>query len=295
MIISWISGGLGNQMFQYALGKVLSYKNADELFLDLSGYNPFITTKDTPRIFELDIFRLKYIEASRSTIVRLSDSSPVINSINNLFKTKMNPYPKGYVQEAGHGFQSSILELQGNRYLKGFWQTEKYFKDYTDLIRSEFRFAKPAHGKNKSLLEEMKTTNSVSVHVRRGDYVSVKTTNKFHGTCDLSYYLRATNYISKHIVNPTYYVFSDDPKWCKTNLKFSSKTVIISHNSGDKSWEDLRLMSNCKHNIIANSSFSWWGGWLNNNPHKIIVAPKVWFRDKSVDTKDVVPSTWIKL
>jgi len=295
MIISWISGGLGNQMFQYALGKVLSHKNAEELFLDLSGYNPFLNTKDSPRNFELDIFKLKYSEASRSAIVRLSDSNPVINSINNLFKAKINPYPKGYVQESSHGFKSRILELQGNIYLRGFWQSEKYFNQYSELIRHDFAFPTPPTGKNKALLLGIDNSNSVSIHVRRGDYVSNQTTNQFHGVCSLAYYRKAIKSIKDKVTNPIFYVFSDDPEWCKDNLTIAEKTTYISHNSGEKSWEDMRLMSHCKYNIIANSSFSWWGAWLNDNPTKIVIAPQKWFNDPSIDTQDVIPDSWLKM
>lgn len=295
MIISWVSGGLGNQMFQYALGKVLAKKNSDQLYLDLTSYNPFISSTDTPRSFELDIFKLSYLEASRSEIVRLSDSNPLINFVNSMFKIKVPTYPNGYIAETSHAYQSNILQMKGNIYLKGFWQTEKYFKDDESLIRKEFQFKHAAKGKNKVILEGIRNSNSVSVHIRRGDYVKVKATNNFHGTCNVNYYAKAIKYIYKNVSQPTFYIFSDDPAWCKKNLRFQSKAIFVDHNTGDSSWEDMRLMSNCKHNIIANSSFSWWAAWLNANPDKIIISPKSWFRDKTVDTRDVVPSTWIKL
>jgi len=295
MIIVQLTGGLGNQMFQYALGRVLSHKNSDKLTLDLSNYNPFFNTMDTIRSFELDIFNLKYEEASRSELVRLSDSNPIINFINSIFKTKINPFPVGFTPEIAHKFQRQVLQLKGSIYLRGYWQTEKYFKDYRDLIRNEFKFTKKTGSRNKVVLADIKRTNSVSVHVRRGDYVNIKTTKAFHGTCGPNYYLRSASYIEKNIINPIYYVFSDDPEWCKNNLKLSGRTVIIDHNKGNDGWMDMWLMSNCKHNIIANSSFSWWGAWLNENSSKIVITPKIWFKDKTVDTEDLVPSSWIKL
>jgi hypothetical protein len=134
---------------------------------------------------------------------------------------------------------------------------------------------------------------SVAVHVRRGDYVSNEAASKTHGLTGVDYYRAAVEQISKKVVRPNLYVFSDDPNWCKDNLAFKQATTYVAHNSDGA--EDLRLMRLCRHNIIANSSFSWWGAWLNENPAKQVIAPQTWFADSIHNTKDLIPSTWQKI
>jgi hypothetical protein len=137
----------------------------------------------------------------------------------------------------------------------------------------------------------------VSVHIRRGDYVTNSHTNAVHGTCSLEYYENAINYISEKVKAPHFFVFSDDYKWALENFKNRSYPVTCISNNADKNYEDLTLMYNCKHHIIANSSFSWWGAWLNPNEDKIVIGPKQWFKSKkqSTDTKDVMPKEWVKM
>lgn len=274
MIITKLSGGLGNQMFQYALGRVLAIKNHAKLVLDLSGYKNQAAI-DTPRQYELGIFNIQAAKYSRN--------------IFNFLR------PRKLISENSHSFDPAILKLKGNLHLVGYWQSEKYFAEYADIIRQDFTYNTSPAGKNKKLLHDISKSNSVSIHIRRGDYIKIPSTNQFHGTCGLEYYQSAVKIIKQKVKNPIFYIFSDDINWCKNNLNIIGKTVYIDHNQGAKSWEDMRLMSYCKHNIIANSSFSWWGAWLNNNPKKIIIAPRQWFNDQSIDTKDLLPATWIKM
>ncbi len=151
------------------------------------------------------------------------------------------------------------------------------------------------NGRNKDIGEMIQSFKSVSLHIRRGDYVSNKVTNQVHGVCDLNYYSHAISYIAERISNTHLFVFSDDPEWAKGNLKTEIPTFFVDNNRADKDYEDLKLMRQCKHNIIANSSFSWWGAWLNQNAGKIVIAPKKWFNDKSINTKDLIPEKWIRL
>ena len=274
MIITSLNGGLGNQMFQYAIGRALAAKNNDKLRLDLSGFSPKRAI-DTPRQYELSIFNLQATKFN--------------SHILDFF------HPPQLISETSHTFDPAILNIKGNIRLVGYWQSEKYFNQYSELIRHDFAFPTPPTGKNKALLLGIDNSNSVSIHVRRGDYVSNQTTNQFHGVCSLAYYRKAIKSIKDKVKNPIFYVFSDDPEWCKDNLTIAEKTTYISHNSGEKSWEDMRLMSHCKYNIIANSSFSWWGAWLNDNPTKIVIAPQKWFNDPSIDTQDVIPDSWLKM
>ncbi len=295
MIIVNLSGGLGNQMFQYALGRVLAETNNDNLKLDTSSFDLF-NPVDTLRSFELDIFQAETLIASRSEVMRLSDPNPLICTLNRILRMGVNPYPKGYIRENNsHVFQNNIFKNKGDMFLVGFWQSEKYFKSYSELIRKEFSFRKKPNSRNRLLLKDINNSESVSIHVRRGDYVTNSNANKFHGTCSIDYYQKAIAQISTKCKNPKYYIFSDDISWCKKNLKIRSSKLYVDHNKGENSWEDMRLMSMCKHNIIANSSFSWWAAWLNNNPNKTVIAPKNWFRNKSINTEDLIPTTWIKL
>jgi len=294
MIIVNLTGGLGNQMFQYALGRVLAQNNHDTLKLDLRSFSIFQSI-DTLRTYELDVFQLSSRISTRRESMRLSDPNPIIIVINRFLHTTFSAYPAGFAMEKDHNFNPDIWDLRGDVYLQGFWQSEKYFSNHRELILNEFTFKSRPTRKNAILLKSINSSESVSVHVRRGDYVSNVQANKFHGTCDIGYYKKAIKDLAKKCKSPSFYVFSDDIEWCKKNLPISYPVTYVSHNQGEKSWEDMRLMSKCKHNIIANSSFSWWGAWLNTNPNKVVIAPKNWFRDKSVHTDDLIPSTWVKL
>lgn len=277
MIIVNLKGGLGNQMFQYAMARSIALKNNKLLVLDLSFYSnqKDVTTK---RHFELNIFNLKcFIIKNR-----------IIKNILKLFHSE--------IIERAFSFNKNISKLGNSNYIfYGYWQTEKYFKKYRRIILKDFSFPKKISEKNKKLINKIKNNQTVSLHVRRGDYVNDKKTNEFHGTCSKKYYEDAIKLINKKIKNPLFIIFSDDLKWCKNNLSVPKNTIFVDHNKGNQSFEDMRLMSLCKHNIIANSSFSWWGAWLNQNKNKIVIAPKWWFGEKSIDTSDVIPEKWIKI
>ena len=159
----------------------------------------------------------------------------------------------------------------------------------------DFTFQSPFSEKSRLISEEIKQLNSVSIHVRRTDYISNIPANNYHGTCNETYYIEAMKIIGKKISNPHFYIFSDEPEWFKANIKTNFQVTFVEHNKNEKSFEDMYLMSLCKHNIIANSSFSWWGAWLNSNENKQVIAPANWFQDKTKNTKDLLPETWIKL
>ena len=177
----------------------------------------------------------------------------------------------------------------------GSWISEQYFKDIEDIIRKELTIKTPQTGKNKEIAEMILNTESVSLHIRRGDYVTDPANRELYSTCNLDYYARCFEYMANRLKSPYVFVFSDDISWVKENLKSSFPLTFVDHNTGLTGYEDMRLMSQCKHNIIANSSFSWWGAWLNTNPEKIICAPKEFIRLWNFDTKDIVPDEWVKL
>lgn len=295
MIIVKLIGGLGNQMFQYAVGRRTAYVNHTELKLDITGYEN--QKGITPREYMLHVFNIR---GNFATLDEIQDIQK--QSRGFFFKyfprltSKIIPYYRqAYIRQRYLQFDPNILKVSDNTYLEGHWRSEKFFQDIEDIIRQEFTFKKRLDEKNKINIYKIMNSNSISIHVRRGDYVNDNKTNKRHGVCNLNYYKEAINVILNKISNPTFFIFSDDSGWVKQNLKLSYPNIIVDCNFQKKDYEDLRLMSLCKHNIISNSSFGWWGAWLNQNPNKIVIAPKKWFKEPSINTKDVIPKSWLKI
>jgi hypothetical protein len=288
MIIVKLMGGLGNQMFQYAFGKSLAILNNTELKIDRTFLDDKSPRKNfTFRDFELDVFKLDAIFAT-SQEIKLRNNTNILQ--------KLFPFYNHFQSFSEHLSQIPKLEpsAYSNVYIEGYWQNEDYFKLAKEVIQEDFRFKSSPTGKNKELAELILSKNAISVHVRRGDYAHNQVINSVHGLLTTTYYEHAASYIQDNIFEPHYFVFSDDIEWAKSNIQLRNNTTYINHNSGKNSFEDLRLMSLCKHNIIANSSFSWWGAWLNANPDKIVIAPEKWFANPSIST-DIIPSNWIKL
>lgn len=288
MIIVHLIGGLGNQMFQYAVGRRLAHHHNTDLFLDVTGFASYALRK-----YELGVFRinatitppdmLKRVPFLQKDIIRLGIRKRFAGE--TVFQ---------YIKEKIPDFQEEILSLPDNIYLEGYWQSEKYFSEIVDILRKEFLFVNSPSAINQELLKKIKGCNSVSLHIRRGDYVSNPKTKETHGVLGIDYYMRALYLMEEKVKDPQIFVFSDDIPWVRENLKTDLPLHFIDYNGVEKNYEDLRLMSNCKHHIIANSSFSWWGAWLNQNQEKIVIAPKRWFNDQSIDSKDLIPNEWIK-
>jgi hypothetical protein len=295
MIIVAIFGGLGNQMFQYAVGRRLALSNNSQLKLDLSIFKNQIGM--TPRTYKLDVFNIKAEIATSREVERLKGSTRnFLYRYWRKLKMRVIPYYRqSYILEKTHQFDPNILKLGSNVYLQGFWPSEKYFREIENFIRQEFTFKKAPTKQNRETAYRISKTSSVSIHFRRADYVTDKATHNYHGVCGLSYYRKAVDIISKKISKPHFYIFSDDPSWTKRHFHIKYPVFFVDNNPIEKGFEDLRLMSLCKHNIIANSSFSWWGAWLNRNPEKIVIAPKRWFRNRSKNTSDRIPDSWIKV
>ncbi len=290
MIIIKIQGGLGNQMFQYAMAKSISIKSEDEVKLDISFY-----PKQTLRKYELNQFNIEEKIASKKEIIKLAGKE------NILFKVKSKlglttKKPKSYfVEKEIFVFDDKVFRYKSNIYLDGYWQNENYFKDIRNELLKEFTLKENISNEAKKHLHSIQNTQSVSLHIRRGDYVLNPYTNSIHGTCDLNYYKLAVANIRLNIKNPSFYIFSDDIEWCKQNFEFLENKVFISDTKSP--FDDLELMKSCKHNIIANSSFSWWSAWLNENESKIVISPKVWFVDDSLQdkSKNIICDNWIRI
>lgn len=292
MIISQIIGGLGNQMFQYAAGCALSLERGQPLRLDISGFVGYGLHQG----FELQrVFGCPAEAATEADVRGILgwQSAPLARRI--LSRPGMAALRrKGFVVEPHFHFWPGISQVPQDCYLVGYWQSEKYFRDAADAIRREFTFKPLLAAMNAGLAEQIARVNAVSLHVRRGDYVNDPKTNATHGACPLDYYRAAIRYVSERVEQPHFFIFSDDIAWVKGNLKMDMPHRYIDHNQGAESYNDMRLMSMCRHHIIANSSFSWWGAWLNPDASKIVVAPKKWFANGK-DVGDLFPQGWVTL
>jgi len=256
-----IHGGLGNQMFQYAYGRRLELSRKKIVF-DVSSYCGRGEKKEIAREFLLPAFKLQTVA---------------------LFSPKKRPWRNLFRKALAH---AGLIN-------SGFYQGEKYFAPIADVIKREFLLKRDLSSAAREQTSCLSQNNTVSIHVRRGDYVSDGKTAAYHGSCGLDYYRRAIGIMKEKILAPMFYIFSDDIEWAKNNFIGPEYVFVSRPEIFDV--EELILMSRCKNNIIANSSFSWWGAWLNSNPDKIVIAPSKWFNAASVDTKNIIPEVWIKI
>lgn len=291
LIITKLIGGIGNQMFQYAIARSIAHTKQTDFKMDISGFESYALRK-----YELGNFNIVEHFANSKEIQKFKEKKSCFSAFfRKIFPHSPNSEDHYYKEKESFDYDPMVCELKGNLYLEGYWQTEKYFKNIESVIRNEFTVRTESERKNKDLLCKIKNCNAVAIHVRRGDFVTDPQTESFHGTCSLDYYNKCVDIIAKRINKPYFFIFSDDPKWTKENLQIDFPTTYISHNAPNKEYEDLRLMHHCKHFIIANSSFSWWGAWLSRNPNKIVLAPKRWLRKEGINAKDLIPEGWIRI
>lgn len=275
MIIAKLYGGWGNQLFQYAFGKHLSIKHNTELKFDLS----FLLDR-TPkqnfvyRDYDLDLMNIEKVIATENEVKQL--------------RTYNEPH---------FTFDNIALTLPNNINIDGYWQSLKYFNDIEDIIRKDFIIKQdPISDNAKQIYDDILNTNSVCINVRRTDFITIATTNQFHGFCGVNYFDKGISYINERIENAKYFVFSDDVDWCKENLNhIENVTFIGKEHSGDRYGLYLKMMRNCKHFIIPNSTFGWWAAWLSDNTNKIIIAPIKWFNVQHMSANDLIPNEWIRL
>lgn len=292
MIVTALNGGLGNQLFQYALARRLAYERKTRFWVDVSIYiNPS----------QYRAFRLKDFEVIASPI---TDSEikkfwgwrnlPYVRKWHESAESHKPYYKRTFVHEQDVKFDENILKVGSHVYLQGYWQSEKYFKPIADILRKEIQ-PKDSWGKENSfLLKQIRESQSVSVHIRRGDYVENLDINKTHGILQQPYYEEAVKILKNRMTDIQVFVFSDDVLWARENLDFHVPTFYVSHNNKNEDYWDMILMSCCSHHIIANSSFSWWGAWLNPNTKKIVIAPKRWYK-ADIFNPDLLPEEWIKI
>ena len=276
MIIVEVTGGLGNQMFQYALYRKLQLSGKD-VKLDLSFYQ----TKQSLRALELGIFRLPLRAAGKREICRLKGYTNDASRVEKALTTRIYRHPYVYKEDLDKGYQEVALQ-KDPVYLTGYWQNELYFKDIRGQLLNDFKFPQPVINTNQEILHRLQQDSSVSVHVRRGDYLDSGNVGIYGGICTLEYYRKAMDYIRNHMENPQFYIFTDDPQWVKQNL-YQEGMYIVRHTDGDPDYVDMFLMSQCTAHIIANSTFSWWGAWLDPKENKMVISPDRWLNNHNVN------------
>lgn len=292
MVIVNLIGGLGNQMFQYAAGRALTLARGEPLHVDVAGLGGIGTRQfELPRIFRC-VAEIASADEVRRTLGW--QAAPIVKRI--LARPELAALRgRSFVVEPHFHFWQGIRSVPASAYLHGYWQSEKYFSDAIATLLADFSFRQPMSEVNAVWAEKIDRRAAVSVHVRRGDYVSNSKARAFHGYCSVDYYRAAVGLIAERVSGPEFFVFSDDIAWARENLDIGFPCHYVDHNRGAESYNDMRLMSLCQHHIIANSSFSWWSAWLAASPSGIVIAPKQWFRRAFHDTSDLIPDGWIRV
>lgn len=302
MIIARINGGLGNQLFQYSTARAISLKLNRKLFLDNSWYRDIHSLDDqsdpnatTIRDFLLNNFNIQSSVINKihlNLIKRLVIRSRNSKLFKFLLEGPLNNF--SYTTINQNNFSLESFQEHPHVYLTGYWQNNNIFEEYKNLISNELILKHPISANNQDYFKFINATNSVAIHVRRGDYISKPNSQKVHASCSKNYYYDSIEYIQKKRNNLHYFIFSDDITWVKNNLDFATNTTFI--NSEGPVYEHLYLLSQCKHQITANSTFSWWAAWLNTNPAKIIITPKYWYIDEHLNETVIrIPKEWIKI
>lgn len=273
-----MTGGLGNQMFIYAMYLDMHKRFGDNVKIDITNLLHYHVHYG----YELrKIFHIPPCEFHTSRIVKKLLECTI-------FRIILERHQHGSMDAYRNPLRWPFI------YYKGFYQNERYFKDVEQEVRKAFTFDESMFNERSQLCLEHLRRNpkSVSIHVRRGDYTEPKHWLKLGQYASTTYFLNAIERMSKLLPGAQYYVFSDDLQWVRDNLPLEN-AIYVDWNTGEDSWQDMMLMSNCRHNIISNSTFSWWGAWLNNNPDKIVMVPKRW--NSSQMSTDLAPASWIPI
>lgn len=285
MIITAFKGYLGNQMFQYAAARKFAHDGETELKLDINAYNRYG--------LDLRDFNITENLASKEDISKLN-SKGIMYYLEKLFLPRNK---RSFVWEKYWEFDHDLIGIKRkNMYVRGVFQSEKYFEGIENILRKEFTLKNSQDEKFHEIVKRISDENSVSVHMRRNDFL-LPEQQAVYSQCNLNYYNKALGIIAQRVNPLNIFVFSDGIEWVKENVKFPFPTEYVS-GQGFTAPQELILMSNCRHNITANSTFSWWAVWLNNNPKKIVIAPKDWLVDKDKNekyTRHLIPKSWIQI
>jgi Glycosyl transferase family 11 len=295
-VIVALTGGLGNQLFQYAAGKSLASRWGADLLWDLSWFNEVKHMSNTTvREFALEPFNLniRTHNLGHNIPVPSGRIGHALSRALTEFLCKIQRIK--VVKERTFNFDPSVFSISPTLRLEGYWQSLKYFRDIENTIRSEIGTVRNINTSSAKLLKEIRESDSICVHIRRGDYISNPSAAQTHGICMVNYYKKGLECVSQGMKSPHCFVFSDDPNWVRTDFSIPIPMTLVDINGPSEAYQDLWLMSACKKFVIANSSLSWWGAWLGTNPNKVVVAPKKWFLGEDKNTSDLIPSEWIRL
>lgn len=291
-VVVRLMGGLGNQMFQYATGHAAAKRLGVPLLLDRTFLDSRPPGMDwTPRDFALDVFAapIAFADPGKVAILRRPIDQPLHRRLRRLLPSL---YPS-VVLERHPGFDAAVLRCRAPVYLEGFWQNEGHFLVVADELRFALFVPREApDARNRALAEAMQACVSASVHVRQGDYAANAATARYHGVCPPDYFHGAARELAERHGVERFFVFSDDPDWAQSNLSLPRPSEHIAHNTGRAAHWDLWLMKQCRHHIIANSSFSWWGAWLDPRPDKAVIAPARWFAGTGTPASAIIPPAW---
>lgn len=293
MVTVQLNGGLGNQLFQYAAAKSLSMHHNVPLLIDISSFQrEDLPELEVPRDFEL--YNFEGVN-DKTIVLSKKDNEDIINFLKKKSIVKLLPNHKRKVySEPFYHFDKNFFHSKKNVLLRGQWQSEKYFRRFSNFFHDSFQLKTSLIENCLHQGQQLQAIQSVSVHVRRSDYLRKKIILEWHGVMEKDYYLKAFKYLEEKIGSFEVFYFTDDTEWVKNELLPAKEGEIIS-TATKNHYEDFYLISQCRHNIIANSSFSWWGAWLNKNPDKIVIAPTNWFNQGPKDTQDLLPQAWLRL
>ena len=290
MICIRLEGGLGNQLFQYAAGRALAVRHSAALLLDTTKFSQK-KRGVTSRVLNLNHFsHVARIATNREMrFLPWLSHLPVLSGMVSSWNTYL---------ENGPGFDAGFLSLPDQSYLVGYWQSFRYFENIAPQLIGEFEPVERLSPANEALLDKVGAEKSVAVHVRRGDYLTLKSAARLHGVQPISYYANALERVRERVEAPEFVVFSDDPKWCRDKLPLESGATFVDNNAGSDAWQDLVLMSHCRHHVIANSSLSWWGAWLADqrwsSVTRVVIAPARWFAGHAEQNLvDRFPPHWL--
>lgn len=292
MVIVRLNGGLANQMFEYAMARTVAHRRHTSVRLDFRSLEV-----DRKRCYSLGAWNVNATPASNVDYFHLR----LVGKWRRMLKGSGPYYAEPYVYEQSLSFDPDALKAPRHCLLIGYWQSEKYFKEIESIIREHFTLRAEPTPKTHDTAREIRGSAGVFVHIRRGDYVAEPTTKEIVGACSMQYYENAAAHIARTVHNPHFFVFSDEPQWVRANLRLPFKMTIVDHNppgnalAPGREHEDLWLMAQCQHAILANSSFSWWGAWLNPERNRIVISPKRWALDARYAPQDLIPDSWITM
>ena len=291
MIITNLVGGLGNQMFQYAFGRALSLRHGVPLKIDARDFR----TYRLHRFVLQQAFSLAADEATaadRRAVLGWRGSLPALSVLRrNALEAWRGP--RLLVQDVREPASRYVSAAPASCYLLGYWQSERFFAGAAGEVRRDFRFRPQLSGANRDWAQRIADCTAVSVHVRRGDYAANPATRALHGLCSPEYYRRAISHVAEHAPRAQFFVFSDDLAWARASLAIPHPHHFVDGNGPEANFHDLQLMSLCRHHVIANSSFSWWGAWLCERADKIVVAPSRWVA--YTELPEIAPPAWVRL